>query len=629
LSNSWQFYIEVLNLEKHYQMRYFFLFLIIFPEICFSQTKISIRSDVVNTSKSFTGSIYPNFKSADRVLGPETWTWNRVPGAERVHFTINISELPVCSEIIEARLSLWAAREIIYPKVGKPGEPTYGDNNSARIYRISEPWDSNKITWLNPPFIDPNDFVDLNQSVSSAQDYLNLDLTKMVQNMVTSGNYGMMFKMNNETTPYNSMFFYDEKSANINKRPLLEITYIPNGSGNKATILTNKTEYCIGEKINFSFNSSSQISSYSWFLNNKYISNNKSDQITAATLGDNKLTLYYFNGCISDSTNFIIKIVDKKQATVLDSICPGHILKFHDLTIDSPGIYSTLVKSTNSCDTTFTIVVSLKRDCKKCVIEVNTIDSICENDVYDFKGTTILNPGTYSKTVKAVNSCDTIFNLILLLKKDCKKCVLEVNTIDSICENEVYNFKGTTILTPGTYSKIVKSVNSCDTLFNLVLLLKKDCKKCLIVISKIDSICEGETYFYQGNTILSPGIYIKSIPKKLGCDTSYILELKLNSNCNKCSVQFPNTFSPNNDNVNDYFIPFIDCKLNTSDIKSYTVKIYNRWGQKVFQYNETSNGWDGRFHNNDPVIDTYIYIAEVYFHNNQSKVFKGDITLLK
>ncbi len=609
-------------------MRYLILLLILIPTYCSLQTKISIRSNITNTVQRVVSTINPNSSNPYWMIGATTWTWDRLPGTQRMFFKLNIPELPMCSEIIDARLSLWAALEI-NPPLGKPGQPTYGSNNAAKIFRVAEPWDSNTVSWVNSPNIDPNDFIVLSQSVTTAQDYLNLDATKMVQKMVNSGNYGMLFRMDNEISPLNSMMFYHEKAFPENKRPLLEITYITNGIGDKATILTNKSEYCIGEKVNFSFSSPSQLSSYSWFLNNKYISNNQSDQITVTTLGDNKLTLYYFNGCISDSVNFMIKVVDKKQAIVLDSLCPGQTLKYYNLIIDSPGIYSTVVRSTNSCDTSITIVVSLKKDCKKCVIEINAIDSICENQTYDFKGTTLLNPGTYSKTVKSINSCDTIFNLVLLLKRDCKKCVIEINAIDSICENQTYDFKGITLLSPGTYSKTVKSINSCDTIFNLVLLLKRDCKKCVIEVNTIDSICEGDTYFFQGNTLLSPGVYSKSIKNFIGCDTTYTLELKLKSNCEKCNIQFPNIFSPNNDNINDYFIPFIDCTLDNSDIKSYNVKVYNRWGQKVAHFDEKSKGWDGKFNNSDPILDTYIYIAEVLYQNNQSKIFKGDVTLVK
>jgi gliding motility-associated-like protein len=497
-------------------MRYLILLLLLIPTYCSLQTKISIRSNVTNTVQRVISTINPNSSNPYWMIGATTWTWNGLPGTQRMFFKLDIPELPMCSEIIDARLSLWAALEI-NPSLGIPGQPTYGSNNAAKIFRVAEPWDSNTVSWFNSPSLDPIDFIVLSQSVTPAQDYLNLDVTKMVQKMVTSGNHGMLFKMDNEITPFNSMMFYHEKAFPENKRPLLEITYVSNGAGSKATISTDKTEYCIGEKINFTFNSTAQISSYSWFLNNKYISNNKSDQTTATTIGNNKLTLYYFNGCISDSANFIIKVIDKKQATILDSLCPGQTLKYYDLTIDSPGIYSTVVRSTNSCDTSFTIIVSLKKDCKKCFVEVNTIDSICE----------------------------------------------------------------------------------------------------------------GETYFFQGNTLLSPGVYSKSIKNFIGCDTTYTLELKLKSNCEKCNIQFPNIFSPNNDNINDYFIPFIDCTLDNSDIKSYNVKVYNRWGQKVAHFDEKSKGWDGKFKNGDPILDTYIYIAEVLYQNNQSKVFKGDVTLVK
>lgn len=52
-------------------------------------------------------------------------------------------------------------------------------------------------------------------------------------------------------------------------------------------------------------------------------------------------------------------------------------------------------------------------------------------------------------------------------------------------------------------------------------------------------------------------------------------------------IIYPNTFTPNNDNVNDFWSPTL---INESD----TIVIYNRWGNKITTLNYSNNKWDGK-----------------------------------
>ena len=89
------------------------------------------------------------------------------------------------------------------------------------------------------------------------------------------------------------------------------------------------------------------------------------------------------------------------------------------------------------------------------------------------------------------------------------------------------------------------------------------------------------------------------------------IQLYLIALCNKKSIYIPNTFSPNNDGVNDYFFP----RANGSVlIKSMT--IFNRWGQVVFDKrnfyaNGAPNGWDGKYNNVLQKPDVYVYIYKI------------------
>ncbi|MDB5230318.1 MAG: hypothetical protein JWN76_1123, partial [Chitinophagaceae bacterium] len=156
--------------------------------------------------------------------------------------------------------------------------------------------------------------------------------------------------------------------------------------------------------------------------------------------------------------------------------------------------------------------------------------------------------------------------------------------------------------------------------------------------------------------IVSPDVtnYLWSPAKTLSCETcaspfaspsfktTYTLQasnpghcmmtdtVTLFTTCNKNSNLFiPNTFSPNNDGVNDRFI-VQGHGINT--IRSVT--LFNRWGQVIFQrrnipINSADDSWDGTYNGNRPVADVYTYIVEIVCDNNQILHYQGNVTLIQ
>ncbi|MFN3939802.1 MAG: gliding motility-associated C-terminal domain-containing protein, partial [Chitinophagales bacterium] len=66
-------------------------------------------------------------------------------------------------------------------------------------------------------------------------------------------------------------------------------------------------------------------------------------------------------------------------------------------------------------------------------------------------------------------------------------------------------------------------------------------------------------------------------------------------------VVTPNAFSPNGDDLNDYYIPVI---IGPGILEEY--QIYNRWGELVFQWDGAARGWDGTYQGKEAEIGTYI-----------------------
>ncbi len=132
------------------------------------------------------------------------------------------------------------------------------------------------------------------------------------------------------------------------------------------------------------------------------------------------------------------------------------------------------------------------------------------------------------------------------------------------------------------------------------------------------------------NTVVSPIVttaYRVTVRDTAGCTGFDELLVKIVKNR---PIYFPNVFSPNNDGVNDWFSAY----GNPSAVKITEFKIFNRWGDLVFQ---TQNipldimtlGWNGQF--NGQVLDpgVFAFFAKILFVDGEEILYTGDITLMR
>ncbi len=91
-----------------------------------------------------------------------------------------------------------------------------------------------------------------------------------------------------------------------------------------------------------------------------------------------------------------------------------------------------------------------------------------------------------------------------------------------------------------------------------------------------------------------------------------------------------NAFTPNNDGLNDTWSPstlFINDYVDK--INSYSIKIFDRWGEKVFESDKITDSWDGTRDGSKAAAGVYIYILKAQGLDGKSFYFKGNITLLR
>jgi gliding motility-associated-like protein len=116
--------------------------------------------------------------------------------------------------------------------------------------------------------------------------------------------------------------------------------------------------------------------------------------------------------------------------------------------------------------------------------------------------------------------------------------------------------------------------------------------------------------------------------------TQYNIEIRVNELCTirdstlvlvrLDGLYLPSAFSPNQDGTNDSFRPL------NNNIESYSMSIYNRWGELIYKSDDHTIGWDGTYRGRDAGLGVYTYVAEYSFINQSEKeIQSGNVTLIR
>jgi gliding motility-associated-like protein len=87
----------------------------------------------------------------------------------------------------------------------------------------------------------------------------------------------------------------------------------------------------------------------------------------------------------------------------------------------------------------------------------------------------------------------------------------------------------------------------------------------------------------------------------------------------------PNAFTPNGDGMNDVFRI-----QNGVKTEKFNLKIFNRWGQPVFETKNWKQGWDGRYRGQPQATGTFIWFMRYTdTRSNKPVERKGSLTLIR
>jgi len=287
-------------------------------------------------------------------------------------------------------------------------------------------------------------------------------------------------------------------------------------------------------------------------------------------------------------------------------------------TYSSPGTYtvSLVAKNTTNCNDTVRKVVVIPQD----MVSVNSPTGVCQGNSVQLQAmggysytwtpatglsqTNIANPvasptvnTTYSVTISYTNTAGD-------------NCVKTLTTSVG-----VYNLAGITFTALASPDTILVGENTVLSL-NPALSLN---------VSWVPSGHVQSPGSYTTNA--SPGqttTYTVTVSDNNGCSISKTVQVVvIEDGCSEKDVFVPNTFTPNSDGVNDLLF------VRGIKIRELYFAVYNRWGEKVFDTNDRSKGWDGIYKGRPADPGVFGYYLKVTCWGGGQFEKKGNVTLIR
>ena len=129
----------------------------------------------------------------------------------------------------------------------------------------------------------------------------------------------------------------------------------------------------------------------------------------------------------------------------------------------------------------------------------------------------------------------------------------------------------------------------------------------------------------QSIFIKDSGVYFVTVKNKNGCVVSDAIRIKEDGNAVPSEMYMPNAFTPNDDGLNEFY-PGNKYK---DPGASYLLRIYNRWGEKIFESDLPAIQWNGTYKENMVPQDVYVFHIKYLACDEKEHWVRGTFTLLR
>ena len=245
----------------------------------------------------------------------------------------------------------------------------------------------------------------------------------------------------------------------------------------------------------------------------------------------------------------------------------------------------------------------------------------------------------YTITASNVANCTTVAQLLVTVQPP-----IETDELINLCEGDSVLVNGMITTVSGTYCDTLQNIIDCDsihcTMVELVDTPGVQIEETYqIFLGGAVQIELPKTFNYSWspsnglsctdcfNPVASPTettFYTVTIENQEGCrSTVRVLVVVEIPNCEEPYVFLPSAFTPNGDGENDVWLVLGNA------VDEVEIRVYNRWGQKVFETFDKDIGWDGRFEGKELNTDVFGYYMRVKCIDGQTFFKKGNVTLIR
>jgi len=188
-----------------------------------------------------------------------------------------------------------------------------------------------------------------------------------------------------------------------------------------------------------------------------------------------------------------------------------------------------------------------------------------------------------------------------------------------------YSVTATDATCSGTSSAVVSQIATTPVnLGNAV----STCQDSLVVIDAGTGYTSYVWSSGENTQTITPqtsGAYSVTVVDANSCNVSGSVNVSFNSCTEETNVLYiPTAFSPNGDGANDLF------RVKTSSaLKRYNIKIYNRWGEQVFESADITESWDGVYQGRTQPLSSYVWYLEYTFNDGKKHTQTGNVTLVR
>jgi gliding motility-associated-like protein len=274
--------------------------------------------------------------------------------------------------------------------------------------------------------------------------------------------------------------------------------------------------------------------------------------------------------------------------------------------------------------------------------------SICDGEVFHIESTPYVQEGYFEQTIRASDGCDSIVQLTLHVNENTHGIWQ-----DTICHHDTYRLHDLECTEAGIYYTHLSNQIGCDSLLEVHLAVIDEGEG--IELDEVMTFQLGEEIDIQthyidpkyvhftwtddtgtllGHDMHLNGIrahregtyYIEAIDEH-GCGVTDEVQIRLDKS--NIRLVLPNVFSPDGNNINDYFTYYSTIALD--QVLSFS--IFDRWGNAVFQAENITEapfqGWDGRINGAYAEMGVYTYLIHARFLDNSEQYYAGDLTLIR